>query len=63
MKIKTLSVDTVFGVGPEGTLINSLNVSDINANAVLTLGGSYIMTGIKTFTNGLTADGLKVTGG
>ncbi|ROT83230.1 polehole-like protein [Penaeus vannamei] len=62
LKIKTLSVDTVFGVGPEGTLINSLNVSDINANAVLTLGGSYIMTGIKTFTNGLTADGLKVTG-
>lgn len=56
-------MDTVFGVGPEGTLINSLNVSDINANAVLTLGGSYIMTGIKTFTNGLTADGLKVTGG
>ncbi|XP_063609339.1 uncharacterized protein LOC134783409 [Penaeus indicus] len=62
LNTQILSVAEASGIGAEGVLINSLNVTKINEKAVLIQGGSYLMTGLKSFTNGLTAGGLKLTG-
>ncbi|XP_037779775.1 uncharacterized protein LOC119576246 [Penaeus monodon] len=58
---QVLTVEEVSGLSAQGILIDSLNVTEIDEKAVLIKGGSYLMTGDKTFTSGLTAGGLKVT--
>lgn len=60
---QVLTVEEVSGLSAQGILIDSLNVTEIDEKAVLIKGGSYLMTGDKTFTSGLTAGGLKVTSG
>ncbi|XP_047476972.1 uncharacterized protein LOC125030755 [Penaeus chinensis] len=62
LNTQILSVDEVSGIGSEGILINSFNVTKVNEKAVLIQGGPYVMTGLKSFTSSLTAGGLKLTG-
>lgn len=63
LSVQDLDVTSaVSGLGTEGVLIDHINVTDMNVNAVLLQGGSYLMTGAKTFTGGLTTSGLGIGG-
>ncbi|XP_071544735.1 uncharacterized protein [Panulirus ornatus] len=50
------------GIGIEGVLVNGIDVSDVATRVVLATGGTYIIKGRKTFTNGFHTYHLAVTG-
>ncbi|XP_042218448.1 uncharacterized protein LOC121863747 [Homarus americanus] len=66
---KTLSVGSLTVItalsgigGTGGVLVNGVDVSDIAARAVLATGGTFIITGRKTFIHGFHTHHLVVTG-
>ncbi|XP_068220723.1 uncharacterized protein [Palaemon carinicauda] len=63
LRVGTLRVrSSVSGRGGGGVLVNGLDLSEIARRAVLKTGGTVLISGVKSFSNGFIVDNLVVAG-
>ncbi|XP_042894169.1 uncharacterized protein LOC122267999 [Penaeus japonicus] len=62
LTINQLKTNTMYGLGAQGILVDTINVTDVNEHAVHLTGGPYLITGDKTFNNGIGTGKLSVVG-